>query len=278
MPFGSIYYSCTEHCLLDQWNVCFPKLADRDFLTGDGSISCTSNGVFVILTGDGSISRCSHGVFVILTGDRSISCGSHSSGGSRISPRGGANSPRGGAPTYYLANFSRKLHENKEILGPRGGARPLRPPLDPPLHRVLVILTGDGSISCCSHGVYVTSTCISGFTTPGLFSRSKYGTDGAERQGVESEWEVECVKAHSHRLKAIFYVYLYFLSRSSKVVHPMHRNRDFQSGYFSHHSIWSLFSKSRDIDELKIFTNAWMRIQSKLTSFEPYGSNWACGQ
>ena len=29
--------------------------------------------------------------------------------------------PRGEAPTYYLANFSRKLHENKEILGRGGG-------------------------------------------------------------------------------------------------------------------------------------------------------------
>ena len=45
-------------------------------------------------------------------------------------PRGGAPTPEGGgAPTYYLANFSRKLHENKEILGPRGGARvPCAPP------------------------------------------------------------------------------------------------------------------------------------------------------
>ena len=48
-------------------------------------------------------------------------------------PEEGALTPKGGAPTYYLANFSRKLHENEEILGQRGGARPLRPPLDPPL-------------------------------------------------------------------------------------------------------------------------------------------------
>ena len=47
-------------------------------------------------------------------------------------PRIGGAKPKGGAPTYYLANFSRKLHENEEILG-RGGARPSRPPLDPPL-------------------------------------------------------------------------------------------------------------------------------------------------
>ena len=47
-------------------------------------------------------------------------------------PRGGSANPKGGVPTYYLANFSRKLHENEEILG-RGGARPSRPPLDPPL-------------------------------------------------------------------------------------------------------------------------------------------------
>ena len=48
-------------------------------------------------------------------------------------PEEGALSPKGGVPTYYLANFCRKLHENEEILGQRGGARPSRPPLDPPL-------------------------------------------------------------------------------------------------------------------------------------------------
>ena len=49
-------------------------------------------------------------------------------------PRGGgANPKRGEAPTYYLVIFSRKLHENEEILV-RGGVRAsLRPPLDPPL-------------------------------------------------------------------------------------------------------------------------------------------------
>ena len=40
------------------------------------------------------------------------------SGGSRIS--------QGWAPTYHLTNFSRKLHENEEILG-QGGARVPRP-------------------------------------------------------------------------------------------------------------------------------------------------------
>ena len=51
-------------------------------------------------------------------------------------PRGGGANPKGGgAPTYYLANFSWKLHENEEILGQRGGARiPRAPPLDPPLY------------------------------------------------------------------------------------------------------------------------------------------------
>ena len=43
------------------------------------------------------------------------------SGGSR-----GRQSPMGGVPTYNLANFSWKLHENKEILAPRGVA--LTPP------------------------------------------------------------------------------------------------------------------------------------------------------
>ena len=41
---------------------------------------------------------------------------------------GGANPKGGGAPTYYLANFCRKLHENEEILDQRGGAS-LAPPL-----------------------------------------------------------------------------------------------------------------------------------------------------
>ena len=48
-------------------------------------------------------------------------------------PEEGALTPKGGAPTYYLVNFSQKLHENEEILGQRGGAHPSRPPLDPPL-------------------------------------------------------------------------------------------------------------------------------------------------
>ena len=47
-------------------------------------------------------------------------------------PRGGAPTLRGGAPTYYSPNFSRKLHENEEILA-EGEARPWHPPLDPPL-------------------------------------------------------------------------------------------------------------------------------------------------
>ena len=42
-------------------------------------------------------------------------------------PRGGGANPKGGAPTYYLANFSRKLHENEEILGQRGARVPHAP-------------------------------------------------------------------------------------------------------------------------------------------------------
>ena len=38
-------------------------------------------------------------------------------------PRGGGANPKGEAPTNYLANFSRKLHENEEILGQMGGGR-----------------------------------------------------------------------------------------------------------------------------------------------------------
>ena len=44
-------------------------------------------------------------------------------------PKGGGANPKGGAPTYYLANFSRKLHENEEILGQSGGREGRAPPL-----------------------------------------------------------------------------------------------------------------------------------------------------
>ena len=44
-------------------------------------------------------------------------------------PRGGGANPKGGVPTYYLANFSRKLHENEETLGQGGGCASLAPPL-----------------------------------------------------------------------------------------------------------------------------------------------------
>ena len=51
-----------------------------------------------------------------------------SSGGSRIPPKGG------GAPTYDLATFSRKLHEIERIWTPMGGGgRPSPLPLDPPM-------------------------------------------------------------------------------------------------------------------------------------------------
>ena len=45
--------------------------------------------------------------------------------------------PRAGVPTYYLTNFSRKLHENEEILAQFAGARdspsPPPSPPDPPM-------------------------------------------------------------------------------------------------------------------------------------------------
>ena len=43
---------------------------------------------------------------------------------------GGVPTPQVGVRTYF---FGRKLHENERILAPRGGARPWRQPLDPPL-------------------------------------------------------------------------------------------------------------------------------------------------
>ena len=63
------------------------------------------------------------GVFMILR--VTFSAGRDKSVADQGFPRGGAN-PGGGVPTYYLANFSGKLHENEEILD-RGRAS-LAPP------------------------------------------------------------------------------------------------------------------------------------------------------
>ena len=68
--------------------------------------------------------------------------------------RGGGANLRGGVPTYYLANFPRKLHENEEILGQTGGggAGPGRPShlnLDPPLVILPFIVQ---FYSCCFCG------------------------------------------------------------------------------------------------------------------------------
>ena len=41
-------------------------------------------------------------------------------------PRWGRQ-PKGSQPTYYLANLSRKLHANEEILGQRGARVPRAP-------------------------------------------------------------------------------------------------------------------------------------------------------
>ena len=48
-------------------------------------------------------------------------------------PDGGAPTSKVGVKTYYLANFSQKLHENERIRTQRGGRASLAPPLDPPM-------------------------------------------------------------------------------------------------------------------------------------------------
>ena len=52
--------------------------------------------------------------------------------GSRISHRRCVPTSKGGVPTYYLTNYSRKLHENEEILAQTRGRASLAHPLDPP--------------------------------------------------------------------------------------------------------------------------------------------------
>ena len=64
-------------------------------------------------------------------------------------PDGGAPTPERGAPTYYLTNFSQKLHENEENLTPEGGARvPAPPPLDPPMYMMFLCPAFLGQLLC----------------------------------------------------------------------------------------------------------------------------------
>ena len=61
-------------------------------------------------------------------------------------PRGGGTNPKGGVPTYYLINFSRKLHENEEILGVSRA-----PPPDPPLKYQIPILISRNELSAAQN-------------------------------------------------------------------------------------------------------------------------------
>ena len=64
---------------------------------------------------------------------------SHTSGGSRIFlGRMGAPTPKVGVLTYY---FCRKLHENQRIWTPGDGGTSLAPPLDPPMHTLLTLIS-----------------------------------------------------------------------------------------------------------------------------------------
>ena len=58
-------------------------------------------------------------------------------------PRGGGANPWGGAPTYYSATFSQKLHEIERIWTPKGRAS-----LVHPLH--LPLQTDPGPEDQCS--------------------------------------------------------------------------------------------------------------------------------
>ena len=75
-------------------------------------------------------------------------------------PRGASTVEGGRAPTYYLANFSCKLHENEEILyrGGRGGGktRPSYPLLDLPMQNVLEISPCDNLITPSKFIKYMT--------------------------------------------------------------------------------------------------------------------------
>ena len=71
---------------------------------------------------------------------RNVKC----SGGSRIFPGGGAPTPKSAIIFQFFAKNCMKM---KEFGPPGGGARPWRPPLDPPMKCVLKIVELDTLIT-----------------------------------------------------------------------------------------------------------------------------------
>ena len=102
-----------------------------------------------------------------------VGFGANISGGSRIFPRGGgANSQN----CYYFSHFCRKLHKNERIWTPRGGARPWRPPLDPPMNMVincvypLEFVGRQWRVLCGTIGFWSPALVV----LPGLVSTTRY--------------------------------------------------------------------------------------------------------
>ena len=60
-------------------------------------------------------------------------------------PRGGGANPKGGVPTYYLANFSQNCMKMKNVWATRGARVPRAAPFDPPLKRNVMF---EPTISC----------------------------------------------------------------------------------------------------------------------------------
>ena len=89
-------------------------------------------------TGDGKYSLHAYGTFTLHgseTGNNGLlyimrNC-SHYTVAYPGFPRGGGANPKGGAPTYYLANFSQNCMKMKKFWA--GGGASLASPLDPPL-------------------------------------------------------------------------------------------------------------------------------------------------
>ena len=116
---GSERKLISELCDDFEFSVPWPACTSNPCENG-GTCTDTSVNTFVC--------SCRDGYFGVTCEKSEYKTLGKTSGGSRISQRRGANPKGGGAPTYYLANFSRKLHENKEILGQRGARIPRIPP------------------------------------------------------------------------------------------------------------------------------------------------------
>ena len=104
---------------------------------------------------------------------------------------------KGGAPTYYLPKFSRKLYENEEILAE--GGRPWRPPLDPPLF---------SDPSSLTHGTLPQYCEVSDWKVPNFLLATDMLTKLGNKRPTHEVWR--CTSGFGYMMMTFLFTHLFF--------------------------------------------------------------------